>query len=214
MTQASFAVGSSFWGPSPNTPDLGCFVRTEHPFELDYEFHMWEELSPVIQVPHQVYFRVMCGEAAYYQRCHVYMSDMWVPPGWPGDALLGGDQTPRPSDWEKFPVQSRPRRYFFHGEHRNPAAPTWSRDAAVGHSYDTYENGTLSRVGWDDTGGDMDMNDLIVEVAVVRRRSFFDDLKVAEIDEVTLAKFTDEVIPSRRADHSHPDTLVVGDVEL
>ena len=96
-------------------------MRSAHAFELDYEFHMWEELSPVILSPHQVYFRIMCGEAAYFQRCHVYMSDMWVPPGWPGDALLGGDQTPRPSDWEKFPVQARPRRYFFHGEHRNPA---------------------------------------------------------------------------------------------
>ena len=76
---------------------------------------------------------------------------------------MGGDQTPRPSEWEKFPVQARPRRYFFHGEHRNPAGSTWNRDAAVGHSYDIYENGTLSRVGWDDTGGDMDLNDLIVD---------------------------------------------------
>lgn len=211
MTHTSLVVGPAFWGTSSNTPDLGCLVRNEHPFELDYEFHIWEELSPIIQGPHQVYFRIMCGEAAFYQRCHVYMSDMWVPPGWPGDALLGGDMTPRPSDWEKFPVQARSRRYFFHGEHRNPAAQTWSRDAAVGHSYDIYENGTLSRVGWDDTGGDMDLNDLIVEVAVVRRRRFFDDVVIAEIDEVALARFTDEVMPARRTDHSHPESSVRGE---
>jgi hypothetical protein len=204
MTLASLAIGTNF-GATPNTPDLGCFIRTVHPFELDYEFHIWEELSPVILGLHQVYFRVMCGEAAYFQRCHVYLSDMWVPPGWPGDALLGGDHTPRPSDWEKFPVQTRPRRYFFHGEHRNPATSTWHRDAAVGHAYELYENGTLSRVGWDDTGGDMDLNDLTVEVAVVRRRRWLDDFTVAEVDEVALARFTNDVMPSRHGDHRHDE---------
>jgi len=35
-----------------------------------------------------------------------------------------------------------------------------------------YENGTLSRVQYDDAGGDQDLNDFILEVAVVGRRSW------------------------------------------
>lgn len=105
---------------------------------------------------------------------------VFIPPGFPGDALFGGDHRPRPSDWEKFPVQARVRRYFFRGEYRNPSQQTWNSDSAVGHSYDIYENGTLSRVGWDDTWGDMDMNDLIVEVAVVDRTGHFDDFVAAD----------------------------------
>jgi hypothetical protein len=202
MPAVSPGVGPVF-RTTPNTPDLGCHVRTAHPFEVDYRFHIWEEASPVTWRMHQVYFRVMCGEAAFYQRCHVYMSTDWVPPGWPGDAMLGGDYRPRPSDWEKFSVQARARRYFFHGEHRNPSEQSWKWNAAVGHSYDIYENGSLSRVGWDDTGGDMDMNDLIVEVAVVDRRGYFDDFVIADTDAGALMTFTEQVLPSRVDEHRH-----------
>jgi hypothetical protein len=202
MTIASPAIDSVF-RPTLNSPDLGCHVRQAHPFEVDYKFHIWEETSPLTRDVHQVYFRVVCGEAAFYQRCHVYMSPVWVPPGWPGDAMLGGNHRPRPTDWAKFPVQARAYRYIFHGEHRNPSEHSWKWNAAVGHSYDIYENGTLSRVGWDDTGGDMDMNDLIIEVAVVDRRSYFDEFVIADMDEVALEHFTEQVLPSRTDQHRH-----------
>jgi hypothetical protein len=55
------------------------------------------------------------------------------------------------------------------GQHRNPASRPWRPDAFVGHSYDIYDNGTLSTVQYDDTGGDQDFNDFILEVAVVKR---------------------------------------------
>ena len=48
---------------------------------------------------------------------------------------------------------------------------------------------------WDDAGGDRDFNDLVVEVAVVRRRRFFDDLVLASEDEHALRRFVDEIEP-------------------
>lgn len=188
--------------PTPNTPDLGCFVRREHEFELDANFHLFAEPPPFDEdfnyISHQVYFRIKCGHAAFYQRCNVYMRSTWDPSivlGSTPDWVLGGDYRPRPSDWHKFSPQSLPWVYWFGGEHRNPSSSTWQWDAAVGHSFDIYENGTLSTVGWDDTGGDRDMNDLIVEVAVVYRSNYFDVLHPAEWNQARLEEFIRAELP-------------------
>lgn len=192
-----------FW--TPDTPDLGCFVQQKHGLET-YDFHVYGEPSPwVISgdslkfLAHQAYFRVKCGKARYFQRCLVYMRGanatvtdvLGAPPDW----VLGGDYVPYPSDWLKYPPQSDGRTYFFAGEHRSPAESVWRWDAAVGHRYEIYDNGTLATVQWDDTGGDRDFNDLIVEVAVVRRRFFFDNLVVASRDDEALKRFVDEIQP-------------------
>src|SRR5688500_1816196 len=63
-----------FW--TPNTPDLGCFVRRQHDFQLDANFRLWNEFPPWDAngyIPHQAYFRVLCGKAAFYQRVKVWM---------------------------------------------------------------------------------------------------------------------------------------------
>lgn len=177
---------SIFLFPNPNTPDLGCFVRRKHEFERDDGFqNVHVEFNPSIDFGpqyHQLYFRVMCGHAAFFQRCLVYMTtDAQIPPpvlqNFPPDWVLGGDYTPHPSDWYKYPTQSGERLYWFFGQYRNPSNNTWHADAGVGHSYDIYENGTLSIVRYDDTGGDMDFNDLVLEVAIVGRRSWRDILQ-------------------------------------
>jgi len=176
-------IESIFQFPTPNTPDLGCFLRRKHGFETDQDVdfeNVHVEFNPSIDFSpryHQTYFRVMCGEAAFFERCLVYMTnDVSIPPpvlqNFPPAFVLGGDYTPRPSDWNKFPTQSGERFYWFFGQNRNPSTSGWQADALVGHSYDIYQNGTLSIVQYDDTGGDRDFNDLILEVAIVGRRSW------------------------------------------
>jgi hypothetical protein len=192
-----------FW--SPDTPDLGCFVQRKHGLET-YDFHVYGEPSPWEIVgdtlrfhDHQAYFRVKCGKADFFQRCLVHMRGanatvtdvIGAVPDW----VLGGDFRPHPSDWQKYPVQQGGRTYFFAGEHRNPVGGSWRWDAAVGHTYDIYDNGTLATVQWDDAGGDRDFNDLVVEVAVVRRRRFFEDLVLAQRDDSALQRFVDDIEP-------------------
>lgn len=169
---------------TPDVPDLGCFVRQKHGFERDYDFNRWMEFAPwemtpagPVFLPHQAYVRIQCGEASFYQRVGVNMlaypstfTDLF---GRPFDWVLGGDHRPAPTDWIKYPPQSGPKDYWLSGEYRNPASGGWHADAAVGHSFDIYDNGTLSRVGFDDTGGDRDYDDLVVEVAIVYRRNYF-----------------------------------------
>lgn len=136
--------------PNPNAPDLGCFVRRKHGLEVEPGTrNIHTDLNPSIDFSpthHQAYFRVICGGAAFFQRCLVHMTTDLSIPGpileqFPPDWILGGEFTPRPSDWFKYPTQSGSRFYWFFGQHRNPAGSAWTADALVGHSYDIYENG-------------------------------------------------------------------------
>lgn len=169
--------------PNPETPDLGCFVRRKHDFQIDPDVDFGNahvDFNPSIDFAptyHQTYFRVACGQAAFYERCLVYMTtDTTVPPPilqeFPPQFVLGGDYNARPSDWYKFPTQGGQRFYWFFGQFRNPATPDWEPDFGVGHIYDIYENGTLSTVRYDDNGSDKDFNDLVMEVAIVGRQSW------------------------------------------
>lgn len=195
--------------PNLNTPDLGCFLRRKHEFQIDSHvdfLNVHIEFSPSIDFSppyHQTYFRVMCGEAAFFQRCLVYMTvDTSIPPPilqtTPPAFILGGDYTPRPSEWNRFPTQSGQRFYWFFGQHRNPTLAAWRRDALVGHSYDIYENGTLSIVGYDDTGQDRDFDDFVLEVAIVGRRSW-KDVTQAEDQAAANAEIEKEGLPRLRA---------------
>jgi len=127
--------------------------------------------------------------------------DAQIPPpvlqNFPPDFVLGGNFTPRPSEWNRYPTQSGERFYWFFGQHRNPASTTWQADSLVGHSYDIYENGTLSIVRYDDTGGDRDFNDLVLEVAIVGRRSWRDLIQAANQAAVN-AKIKKQGLPRLR----------------
>ena len=187
---------------SPATPDLGCFTRNKHPFQHDWDFFLWTEFAPWEAgkvLTHQTYFRVKCGKAAFHQRVCVWMTPANTNPppliGLPPDFVLGGAHVPVPSDWQKFPVRSSDTWYWFAGEHKPPEETAWRRDAAVGHSFDIYDNGTLSTVGWDDTGGDRDFNDVVVEVAVVRRSNFFDDLQPFVLSAHEMEQLEKHVLP-------------------
>jgi hypothetical protein len=202
-----------FW--TPDVPDLGCFIRRKHELE-SYDFYIWGEPAPWTAgriITHQTYARVLCGEAAYYQRAKAVMlpgsSQMFDAVIAPPDFVLGGDFRPYPSEWVKWPVQSDDRMYWFLGEYRNPATTTWQHDRVVGHTFDIYENGTVSTVHFDDTGGDRDMDDLLLEVAVVRRSRFFDVLDPVAYAKEEIQKFDEEEFPkireAIRADRQAPN---------
>jgi hypothetical protein len=143
--------------------------------KTEMQTSMWS-LSRIDFAPrfHQAYFRVKCGKAAFFERCMVHRTADFSVPGpileqFPPDFVLGGDFTPRSTDWIRYPVSGSPQNYWFFGQFRNPAEVQWRPDAIMAHAYDIYDNGTLSTVQYDDTGGDRDLNDLIIEVAIVGR---------------------------------------------
>jgi hypothetical protein len=135
-------------------------------------------------------------------------SDLTIPPpvleSFPPDWILGGEHTPRPSDWQRYPTQSGDRFYFFFGQHRNPSASSWTADALVGHSYDIYENGTLSTIQYDDTGGDQDMDDFVLEAAIVGRRSW-EQVIQADDQEIVNERVARDVLANVRSRLRQPD---------
>jgi hypothetical protein len=184
--------------PNFATPDLGCLVRRKHELEVELgSANIHVEFMPSIELQprfHQTYFRVKCGSAAFFQRCLVFKTPGLDIPGpvledLPPDFVLGGDRTPGPSDWQRYPVASSDAVYWFFGQHRNPTTAQWRPDASVGHVFDIYQNGTLSTVQYDDTGGDDDMNDFILEVAIVVRRRLLDTIAPATGQAQANAKF-------------------------
>jgi hypothetical protein len=40
------------WFATPNRPDLGCFVRNEHGFQVDSNFFFWLEYAPGVSEWH------------------------------------------------------------------------------------------------------------------------------------------------------------------
>lgn len=162
--------------PNFEAPDLGCFIRQKHGRQIEtLHGNIHVELNPSIDFHpqnHQLYFRVICGDATFFERCLVYMqTDLSRPPleSDTPDYILGGEFRPQASDWLKFPTQTQSRYYWFYGQLRNPSGGTWTADATVAHSYDIYQNGTLSTIYFDDAGGDQDLNDFILEAAIVGR---------------------------------------------
>jgi hypothetical protein len=147
---------------------------------------------------HQTYFRVKCGHAAFFERCLVFRSANFNGPLGPPDWLLGGDFTPHPSDWLRYPTQGGLGVYWFFGQFRDPASTSWQADAVVGHIYDIYDNGTLSTVQYNDTGGDSDLNDLILEVAIVKREPT--NLTEVQGQQAAVQQFERHVAPRLRAE--------------
>src|SRR5262245_11710967 len=102
--------------PNHVTPDLGCFVRRKHGLETD-PGNIYVEFAPSIDLNvrfHQMYFRIACGKAAFFQRLLVYQTVDASTPPWalPPDWTLGGDFRPRPSDWQHFAPSGTPRLYW------------------------------------------------------------------------------------------------------
>jgi hypothetical protein len=188
---------------TPNTPDLGCFVEQKHNWEQEgsFLFAGYPMLAGDTQVrPHQCYFRVLCGHAAFFQRVKVTMQLTLDPSIYFGvrfDYVLGGDFRPYPSDWLKYPPQQGDTTYFFRGECRDPSEANWQTDSNVEHKTDVYENGFLDTVAFDDAAADGDFNDIILEVAIVYRQPYFKQFASAEtIDEAAFKEFVETQLPN------------------
>lgn len=202
--------------PNLNVPDLGRFVRRKHDLEIEeLSLNIHTVFNPSIDFHpqyHQLYFRVAWGRAAFFQRCLVYMTtDLSIPAvnliARPADWILGGEYTPRPSDWQKYPTQSGDRYYWFFGQHRNPSGGSWTADVLFGHTYDIYENGTLSTIHYDDTGGDQDADDFVLEAAIVGRQSWQELVQARDQEDIN-ERYTREGLPklkSRMYKHDSKD---------
>jgi hypothetical protein len=198
ISVSNLSITIPTWFPDFATPDLGCLIRRKHELEVEpgnVGIHV--EFVPSIDFApqyHQTYFRIKCGDAGFFERCAVYRTnDLTDPLPLQPDFVLGGDKPVYATDWLRYPAFSAQSIYWFFGEYRNPAEQSWRLDSLVAHTYDIYENGTLSTVHYDDTGADNDLNDMILEIAIVGRKQII--FKPAIGQEAATEIFKKQVMP-------------------
>ncbi len=121
---------------------------------------------------HEVWFRVIGGDADYLQRLRVYKeqaaprSPDMLPPE---SARLYEIEGNRTSEWFFLGSESAFFTYYFDGDNRPSAGDGWSNAKAVRVKKSIYRNGDRYELRFEDLNILDDYNDLEVEVILLRR---------------------------------------------
>lgn len=116
---------------------------------------------------HQVWFRVMGGDALFQQRLRVYKeqalprSPETLPPQ---SRLLYEIEGNQASDWFFLGTENEFHTYYFDGDNRPFGDPIWDNAKAVRAKATAYQNGDLYEISFEDLNTLDDYNDLEIEV--------------------------------------------------
>jgi hypothetical protein len=152
------------------------------------DVNLWNALPPSEHgrhAPHQVYARVRGAGFGLHVRAKVWARrevDPLILAGLMPDAVLGGDDVVPAGRWVALAPQPGEMAYWFSAEMRDPVSLVWEPAASVGHSHAVHEHGTLSTVAWNGAGHERDYDDLVLEVAIVRRGAWFEQLHAAVVE--------------------------------
>jgi hypothetical protein len=124
---------------------------------------------------HEVWFRVLGGDALWQQRLQVYKEQApprpinELPP--PSEQVLEriGNQS---SDWVYLGFESEFFTYYFDGDHWSPPTGDWEEAYGVRARKRIYDNGDLYEILFEDQYRLDDYNDLEIEVVLVRGQRF------------------------------------------
>lgn len=121
---------------------------------------------------HQVWFRILGGDAQYQQRLRVYKEQ--APPR-PNDELPPSSEqvfelaNNEPSQWYFLGAESAFHTYYFDGDSRPFPAAGWGNAKAVRAKRTAYENGDLYEIRFEDVPVLDDYNDLEIEVVLIHQ---------------------------------------------
>lgn len=124
---------------------------------------------------HEVWFRVIGGDALFQQRLRVYKEQALprtpdtLPPS---SQLIYEMEGNRSSDWFFLGSESEFHTYYFDGDNRPFGAGTWDHAKAVRAKATTYSNGDLYEISFEDLNTLDDYNDLEIEVVLLHSQSF------------------------------------------
>ena len=128
-------------------------------------------LTTIVHHPHQVFFRVRSVEGMYRQGLLLFAS--------PGSAPSAHELPAKKPDfrgafvaesgWHVIEPKDEVFTYTVVGVYEDFQSLTFFYDGGLHHKKQVYANGMLHTLGFDDTGNDLDYNDLVVELAVVWR---------------------------------------------
>ncbi|HEY9887181.1 MAG TPA: hypothetical protein V6D02_02205 [Candidatus Obscuribacterales bacterium] len=154
----------------PAPPPLEGLV---HSFNLDQPEATAYSLWNVGQSQrHEVWFRVLGGDADYRQRLRVYKEQ--APPREPDtlpppSELVYEQADNIASEWVFLGTEDSFFTYYFDGDNRPNDSSSWGHAEAVRVSKTIYTNGDLYEISFEDLNTLDDYNDLEIEVLLVRR---------------------------------------------
>ena len=119
---------------------------------------------------HEVWFRVMGGDALYQQRLRVY-KEKALPRSsniLPSRSELAYEfEDNRPSDWYFLGSENDFHTYYFDGDNRPDSFMSWDNAKAVRAQRTIYRNGDLYEISFEDLNTLDDYNDLEIEVVLL-----------------------------------------------
>lgn len=121
---------------------------------------------------HEVWFRVITGEADYQQRLRVYKEQ--APPRSPEElpplsTLVYEVENNNPSPWFFLGTESGFFTYYFEGDNRLNATIDFENAHAVRVQKSIYRNGDRYEISFEDIAELDDYDDLEIEVVLIRR---------------------------------------------
>ncbi|MGD1908620.1 MAG: hypothetical protein ACFB0C_21905 [Leptolyngbyaceae cyanobacterium] len=124
---------------------------------------------------HEVWFRVIGGDALWQQRLQVYKEQALprpineLPPPSEQVSQIIGNQV---SDWVYLGFESEFFTYYFDGDHWSTQTGAWEEAYGVRVHKRIYENGDLYEILFEDQYRLDDYNDLEIEVVLARGQRF------------------------------------------
>jgi len=124
---------------------------------------------------HEVWFRILGGDALYQQRLQVYKeqalprSPDMLPPESERVYEIEGN---RFSDWYFLGFESEFYTYYFDGDNRPVGVSNWENAKAVRVRKTVYNNGELYEISFEDLNTLDDYNDLEVEVVLIHSQRY------------------------------------------
>lgn len=121
---------------------------------------------------HEVWFRILGGDADYQQRLRVYKEQ--APPRLPDklpptSEIVFEMESNTISNWVYLGTESEFFTYYFDGDNRPDGTVGWDHSKAVRVRKTIYNNGDLYEISFEDLNTLDDYNDLEIEVVLVRR---------------------------------------------
>ncbi|MBE7383907.1 MAG: hypothetical protein F6J95_021130 [Leptolyngbya sp. SIO1E4] len=124
---------------------------------------------------HEVWFRVLGGDALFQQRLRVYKEQAQPRPSDelpPSSELIHEFESNGPSGWYFLGFESDFHTYYFDGDNRPNSNVRWDNAKAVRAQKTAYNNGDLYEISFEDLNTLDDYNDLEVEVVLIHGQRF------------------------------------------
>jgi hypothetical protein len=132
-------------------------------------YAIWNSGQPL---RHEVWFRVLGGEADFQQRLEVYKeqaaprSPTMLPPA---SEIVYDMDSNRGTDWIFLGTESSFFTYYFNGDNRHNGDDGWDNAQGVRVRKTVYRNGDLYEISFEDLTLLDDYDDLEIEVVLIRR---------------------------------------------